>query len=935
MQWKLNNGKSVQKDQVGVVYSILSNRPAANTLGMLPPPVSVVPANHRSQQAWIAQPPAPLPGTLFADAAQARTGDPPSFSAWAAGAAMGVGSSGALQTQLAPMGYAKAAIQQTRAGNAGKRPADSAALSVPLPKQPKADHSESPVDIEPMRTDTQSIPALDHLGPSLQRWETQNEIFFSLLALEGARVRVPRPTTASTDSTATSDAAATVLFRVGETMSPSLSYQPTLVGHSEWLVLLDVAGEDGAEQCVMHYALHVTRPAPPSRNTLRLLGQMLDCSSEASCKMLMLATLGHACATGGIGDVCRVLGALTEACERRAHAGRQPLVSPKLYADMCTLVALQPASAGHLALAMLRDQRIRPPADRFAPPLISGVNGRRGVNDPLIDETRRAGVRDYFVRLTQLITLEANAEVDGARERLGLGIASIGVNTGPDLALATNASAASVASAAAASWHGWHGSSVALTPSATVASTIPVDEWAEFNDGEIERQVAAAEAGRNFAELRPPPPSPPPPSFPPPPPSSDLRSFTASSVPPMEDSESVPQLFHVYESLPLEWDPSRKQILAVLPPGVPRPRHGDTLVVASAGTETTLRTLQVKDVREELGPQSVALASGRRAVLMGCASLVLALACPDHVAVSADLSLWFDPKAPYASLVAPPRAGWDAPSQQPVRATAGPSLPVMRRQTAALEHFTLRSQALRPDSILPLLRICGLPPAEPVPAEPAAAQPAGTSAVDSISLNQSQHAAFDEAAMLRNGTAGGARLTLIKGPPGTGKTHTSLAILRHWLAMSKEMSKEISKEISKERASDGWDQALNQSSLDDSWSEDLEAARAARAECGILVTGFSNVAIDNIARGLLAFGCGVLRVGRGATSLPSITLAAHIERHTRFAEVSSHKQARRFGEARALELQLAEELLSDADVVLATCITSGGMISRSGTTDCH
>ena len=103
-------------------------------------------------------------------------------------------------------------------------------------------------------------------------------------------------------------------------------------------------------------------------------------------------------------------------------------------------------------------------------------------------------------------------------------------------------------------------------------------------------------------------------------------------------------------------------------------------------------------------------------------------------------------------------------------------------------------------------------------------------------------------------------------------------------------------------------------------------------ECGILVTGFSNVAIDNIARGLLALGCGVLRVGRGATSLPSITLAAYIERHSRFAEVSSHKQARRFGEARALEVQLAEEVIANADVVLATCITSGGM---DLSTDCH
>ena len=46
----------------------------------------------------------------------------------------------------------------------------------------------------------------------------------------------------------------------------------------------------------------------------------------------------------------------------------------------------------------------------------------------------------------------------------------------------------------------------------------------------------------------------------------------------------------------------------------------------------------------------------------------------------------------------------------------------------------------------------------------------------------------------------------------------------------------------------------------------------ARPLCRILVTGFSNIAIDNIASGLLARGLVVVRAGRGATKLEHIAL---------------------------------------------------------------
>ena len=57
-----------------------------------------------------------------------------------------------------------------------------------------------------------------------------------------------------------------------------------------------------------------------------------------------------------------------------------------------------------------------------------------------------------------------------------------------------------------------------------------------------------------------------------------------------------------------------------------------------------------------------------------------------------------------------------------------------------------------------------------------------------------------------------------------------------------------------------------------------EAEMEEPKRCCILVTGFSNVAIDNLAAGLLRLGVRVVRAGRGATQHPHIALHELMQR---------------------------------------------------------
>jgi hypothetical protein len=57
--------------------------------------------------------------------------------------------------------------------------------------------------------------------------------------------------------------------------------------------------------------------------------------------------------------------------------------------------------------------------------------------------------------------------------------------------------------------------------------------------------------------------------------------------------------------------------------------------------------------------------------------------------------------------------------------------------------------------------------------------------------------------------------------------------------------------------------------------------------CRILVTGFSNIAIDNIAAGLLERGLVVVRAGRGATQLDHIALHNLLQSQPEWTQISA------------------------------------------------
>ena len=221
---------------------------------------------------------------------------------------------------------------------------------------------------------------------------------------------------------------------------------------------------------------------------------------------------------------------------------------------------------------------------------------------------------------------------------------------------------------------------------------------------------------------------------------------------------------------------------------------------------------------------------------------------------------------------------------------------------------------------------------------------------------------------------GGRCLTLIQGPPGTGKTHTSVAIVRRWIEVQraqrlvreqqldeewavrmsewKERQKTARRRLARRRSedsceedggdewsdgrgSDGRDEVRRApsedyghrgygSSEEDGEGEEEEAPRKGRLPCRspVLVTAFSNVAIDNIAGGLLHYGVRVVRAGRGTTSL------THISLHTLVAQSESQSQIERLrrtgksADARKLELQTISGFIDGADVVIATCISA-------------
>ena len=166
--------------------------------------------------------------------------------------------------------------------------------------------------------------------------------------------------------------------------------------------------------------------------------------------------------------------------------------------------------------------------------------------------------------------------------------------------------------------------------------------------------------------------------------------------------------------------------------------------------------------------------------------------------------------------------------------------------------------------------------------------------ISKLKLNKSQHEAV-MGALTR-------RLTLIQGPPGTGKTHTAIEILTTMV----------------------------------------------KHKVGpILATADSNVAVDNLLKGLLDKGIKAIRIGQPVKvreRLREATLAAQMAQHSMNddidAIISENNQIKKslnklkgkekgmahrdmgknWKEIRLMEKQIIEEIIDDAEIILATCV---------------
>jgi regulator of nonsense transcripts 1 len=90
----------------------------------------------------------------------------------------------------------------------------------------------------------------------------------------------------------------------------------------------------------------------------------------------------------------------------------------------------------------------------------------------------------------------------------------------------------------------------------------------------------------------------------------------------------------------------------------------------------------------------------------------------------------------------------------------------------------------------------------------------------------------------------------------------------------------------------------------------------------ILVTGYSNIAVNNIMAGLLKHGVRALRVGNGH-GMTEDTLQSETERDRRHGDVQRMREMGRYPEAARLLFMIQERILENAEVICATCMTAG------------
>ena len=159
-----------------------------------------------------------------------------------------------------------------------------------------------------------------------------------------------------------------------------------------------------------------------------------------------------------------------------------------------------------------------------------------------------------------------------------------------------------------------------------------------------------------------------------------------------------------------------------------------------------------------------------------------------------------------------------------------------------------------------------------------------TQEVERFKLNDSQEKAL-RMALSR-------KLSLIQGPPGTGKTRTACHLVNIAVKLSQRQG----------------------------------AGK-------VLAVAFSNVAADNLLEGCLRLGLNAVRVGRAATVRPELrnhTLDALLVNHESVSTFKKKLEATRGASAREFqaakrdledaELMAAVSILSNADVVVSTCV---------------
>ena len=135
-------------------------------------------------------------------------------------------------------------------------------------------------------------------------------------------------------------------------------------------------------------------------------------------------------------------------------------------------------------------------------------------------------------------------------------------------------------------------------------------------------------------------------------------------------------------------------------------------------------------------------------------------------------------------------------------------------------------------------------------------------------------------------------VTLIQGPPGTGKTTTAVEIVVTWL-------------------------------------EQMKTAPG-KGKSQILVSGFSNIAVDNIMTGLLDQGVKCLRVGHGHRMSTS-TLQSEMLAHPNHAKIELLRKEAKGKQASRLLHETNTMIMDEAEVLCATCITTGSSIMAART----